>query len=200
MQLRVSPRWNSRKSKTNTARFASRSNTWKSCCAAGKILALIRDDLNEWPRNMATSARTELALDVVTEFEESDLVARRRNLDQPDRAWLYQRVPATPTARSGAAARASPAWRPKTKTPLSISTPPTRLDHILFFTDQGKVYAERAYMIPEAARGGKGTLINAFLALQPEEYITAITSVSTFEDAKGYFVLCTHRGRISASR
>ena len=26
---------------------------------------------------------------------------------------------------------------------------------MMFFTDQGKVYAERAYMIPEASRGGR---------------------------------------------
>jgi DNA gyrase subunit A len=70
------------------------------------------------------------------------------------------------------------------------------LDHLLFFTDQGKVYAQRAYMIPEARREGKGTLINAFLALQPEEYVTAVASVPTFENTTGYFVLCTRGGRI----
>ena len=33
------------------------------------------------------------------------------------------------------------------------------LDHLLFFTNKGKVYAERAFQLPDTDRSGKGTLI-----------------------------------------
>ncbi len=69
-------------------------------------------------------------------------------------------------------------------------------DNIHWQYREAWVYSQRAYMIPEAGRGAKGTLINAFLALQPEEYVTAIAAVPSFEDTAGYFVLCTRRGRI----
>jgi DNA gyrase subunit A len=68
------------------------------------------------------------------------------------------------------------------------------LDHLLFFTNRGKVYAERAFQLPETDRNGKGTLINSIMALEPEERITATAHVENFES--GYFVLCTRKGRI----
>src|SRR5207248_3257722 len=68
------------------------------------------------------------------------------------------------------------------------------LDHLLFFTNKGKVYAERSFQLPEADRNGKGTLINSLLALESDESITAMARVENFES--GYFVLCTRKGRI----
>ena len=69
------------------------------------------------------------------------------------------------------------------------------LDTVLFFTDWGKVYSERAFAIPEAARAGKGTMVHSILALGADEHITAIVPVSSF-DNEGYFVLATKFGRI----
>jgi DNA gyrase subunit A len=69
------------------------------------------------------------------------------------------------------------------------------LDTVLFFTDWGRVYSERAYAIPEAARAGKGTMIQSILALNADEHVTAIVPVSSF-DTDGYFVLATKFGRI----
>jgi DNA gyrase subunit A len=68
-------------------------------------------------------------------------------------------------------------------------------DTLLFFTSTGRVYSQKAYYVPEAARAGRGTLVHAFLALQPIERITAIVAVRSF-DTQGYFVLATRGGRI----
>jgi DNA gyrase subunit A len=68
-------------------------------------------------------------------------------------------------------------------------------DTLLFFTSTGRVYSQKAYYIPEAARAGRGTLVQSFLALQPGERITAIVPVRSF-NMQGYFVLATRRGRI----
>src|SRR5690606_19794651 len=62
-------------------------------------------------------------------------------------------------------------------------------------SDRGKVYCERAFAIPETQRHSKGTLIHAVLPLMPDEHITAVLPVSTF-DVEGYFVMATKHGRI----
>src|SRR5260221_14106000 len=72
------------------------------------------------------------------------------------------------------------------------------LDHLLFFTNKGKVYAERGFGIPEADRNGKGTLLNSLMALEPDERITATACVPNFES--GYFVLCTRNAKIKRVR
>lgn len=69
------------------------------------------------------------------------------------------------------------------------------LNTILYFTNMGKVYAEKAYQIPEFDRTAKGTSLMNILPLLPEEKVTAALPVHTFEDA-GYLTMVTRQGRI----
>ena len=69
------------------------------------------------------------------------------------------------------------------------------LNHILFFTNRGKVYAERAFEIPQLDRTAKGTSLMAILPLMPEEKVTAALAVPNFEDAE-YLTMITRKGRI----
>ena len=66
---------------------------------------------------------------------------------------------------------------------------------ILFFSDRGKVYAEKAYNIPELDRTAKGTSLMNILPLMPEESITAALPVHSFEDAE-YLTMITRKGKI----
>ena len=161
-----------------------------------KILALIRDDVNALAEKYGDDRRTELALDVMTDFVDSDLIRDEEVLISLTERGYIKRVPviAYRSQRRGGKGVTGMATREEDSVEHLYAA--GSLDHVLFFTDQGKVYSQRAYMIPEAGRGAKGTLINAFLALQPEEYVTAIAAVPSFEDTAGYFVLCTRRGRI----
>jgi DNA gyrase subunit A len=164
-----------------------------------KILALIRDDLNALAEKYGDNRRTELALDQATQFNESDLIREEEVLISLTERGYIKRTPVEAYRSQRRGGKGVTGMATREEDTVEMIHPANSLDHVLFFTDQGKVYAERAYMIPEAARGGKGTLINAFLALQPEEYVTAIASVpgfATFDAADGYFVLCTRKGRI----
>jgi DNA gyrase subunit A len=69
------------------------------------------------------------------------------------------------------------------------------LDHVLFFTNQGRVYSERAYNLPEGGRTAKGAHINNVLNLQSGEKVTAMIPVEDFEQSE-YIVLLTRQGRI----
>ena len=161
-----------------------------------KVLALIRDDLNALAEKYGDDRRTELALDQGVEFSESDLIREEEVLISLTERGYIKRVPIEAYRSQRRGGKGVTGMVTRDEDTVEMIHAANSLDHILFFTDQGKVYAERAYMIPEASRGGKGTLINAFLALQPEEYVTAIASVPTFENVRGYFVLCTRKGRI----
>ncbi len=161
-----------------------------------KILALIRDDINELSETYGDERRTELALDMATEFAESDLVREEEVLISLTERGYIKRVPAAAYRSQRRGGKGVTGMTTREEDSVEFLYAANSLDHVLFFTDQGKVYSERAYMIPEAGRNAKGTLINAFLALQPEEYVSTIAAVKTFEDTEGYFVLCTRKGRI----
>ena len=68
-------------------------------------------------------------------------------------------------------------------------------DHILFFTNKGRMYHLKGYEIPESGRHAKGTAIVNLLPVESEEKITAMIPVSDFEDGK-YLLMATRCGII----
>jgi len=67
--------------------------------------------------------------------------------------------------------------------------------HLLFFTNKGKVYAKKAYRIPEASRTAKGTFLTNIIELTEDEFVTAIISISDFEPGE-FLTMVTKRGVI----
>jgi DNA gyrase subunit A len=68
-------------------------------------------------------------------------------------------------------------------------------DYLLFFTNQGRVYSDRVWNLPEAARTGKGMPLVNVLNLGARETVTALVLVESFQQAK-YISLLTTQGRI----
>ena len=68
-------------------------------------------------------------------------------------------------------------------------------DHILFFSDKGKVYKLKGYNVPEYSRTGKGLPIINLLALEKEEKINTMLKV-TPEDANKCLVFSTKNGLV----
>ena len=77
------------------------------------------------------------------------------------------------------------------ETILSCSTH----DHILFFTNKGRMYRLKTYQIPEAGRTAKGTAIVNLLQLEDGESVTTTISVPEFEDGK-YLTMVTRNGTV----
>ena len=67
--------------------------------------------------------------------------------------------------------------------------------HLLFFTNKGRIYAKKAYRIPEAGRTAKGTNLVNIIDLQEGEKVTAIISVSDYVEGE-YLTMVTKRGVI----
>ncbi|MBI5502249.1 MAG: DNA gyrase subunit A [Deltaproteobacteria bacterium] len=64
-------------------------------------------------------------------------------------------------------------------------------DHVLFFSDRGRVYAKKVYDVPEGGRAAKGRAIVNFVGMEPDEKVAAILPVGTF--AEGRFVVTASR-------
>ena len=68
-------------------------------------------------------------------------------------------------------------------------------DHILFFTDKGRVHHRKGYQIPEAGRTARGTAIINILPLLPEESVTAMVITREFHENE-YLVMVTKKGTV----
>ena len=72
-------------------------------------------------------------------------------------------------------------------------------DHILYFTNYGKVYHNKAYVVPEGSRTSKGLNIVNLLPLESGEKVTVMLKMSEFEDDK-YIVMGTKNGVVKRSQ
>lgn len=160
-----------------------------------KILAVIREDVAEVAEKYGDARRTDVIYGVSTEFNEADLVRDEEVAILLSRQGYIKRVPSTAYRAQRRGGKGVIGMLTKEADGVDDIITANSLDTLLFFTDWGKVYSERAYAIPEAARAGKGTMIHSFLALGADEHVTAIVPVSSF-DKDGYFVLATRYGRI----
>lgn len=66
-------------------------------------------------------------------------------------------------------------------------------DHILFFTDTGRVHHRKGYQIPEAGRTARGTAIVNVLPLDAGETVTAMVMTREFNEDE-YLLMATRKG------
>ena len=68
-------------------------------------------------------------------------------------------------------------------------------DYIMFFMNNGRVYVEKVYEIPEASRTSKGRSVNNVLQLQEGEQIAAMICVKEISEENN-LVMCTKNGTV----
>lgn len=67
--------------------------------------------------------------------------------------------------------------------------------YLMFFTNTGRVYRLKTYMIPEGSRTSRGTAIVNLLQMLPGENITAIIPMKEYDDGKFLF-MATKNGMV----
>ncbi len=72
--------------------------------------------------------------------------------------------------------------------------PTSTHDYLYFFTNLGRVYAIKAYQIPESSRQAKGSPIVNYITFKENEKIAAITSIPTSENTYKYLFFVTKEG------
>lgn len=69
------------------------------------------------------------------------------------------------------------------------------LDHVLFFSNKGKLYRLQGYQIPEASRIARGTAIVNILPLEQDEKINAVIPIKKYSK-DNFLVMATKNGII----
>ena len=68
-------------------------------------------------------------------------------------------------------------------------------DHMLFFTDMGRVHHRKGYQIPEAGRTARGTAMVNVLPLEAGENVTAMVITREFDENE-YLMMVTRKGTV----
>jgi DNA gyrase subunit A len=160
-----------------------------------KILGLIKDDLSELVEKYGDPRRTRIAPDASEEFSEEDLVPDEAVLVSITQRSYVKRVGANTYRLQTRGGRGVTGHSMRGEDEVMMLFPARSLDTILFFSDRGKVYSEKAYQIPDAGRTARGIPMVNILALSPDELVTAAVAVPDFS-AANYCTMATRNGKI----
>jgi DNA gyrase subunit A len=159
-----------------------------------KILEVVKDDLNELNTKYGDERRTRIMGDTHEEMKEEDLVADEAVLITFTQKGYIKRVAANLYRTQNRGGRGVSGQTVREADEVILMLPARTLHTILFFSDKGKVYSEKAYQIPDANRTDRGIPIVNVLSLDANERITAAVAVPNFD--AGYLTMATISGRV----
>ncbi len=160
-----------------------------------KILALIREDLEDVRNRFGDERRTEILPDSDGSLNEEDLIPNIPLFVTVTERGYAKRVPAETYRAQHRGGKGITGMKTRDEDSVMHAFACMAHDDLLFFTDKGKVYQQRAYEIPDASRVGKGIPLVNVLQIDPDERVTTIIPVRDWEKAD-YFIMLTEQGRI----
>ncbi|MBG7609504.1 MAG: DNA gyrase subunit A [Anaerolineae bacterium] len=160
-----------------------------------KKLSLIKDDLQELSDKFGDERRTLIAHDIESDLSDEDLIADEAVLISITDRGYVKRVGAKTYRAQRRGGRGVKGHATREEDEVLIMLPAHTHDTVLFFSNKGKVYSEKAYQIPDAGRTARGISIVNVLSISPGETITAAVAVKNFETAE-YCTMLTRSGRI----
>ncbi len=160
-----------------------------------KILGLIKTDLAELAEKYGDERRTHITIEEKEELREEDLVRDEPILVSFSEKGYIKRMAADVFKSMNRGRRGVSGQTMREEDEIIMLIPARSLQTILFFSDRGKVYSEKAYQIPDAGRTDRGIPIVNVLSLDAGERITAAVAVPSFESAL-YCTMATMKGRI----
>lgn len=160
-----------------------------------KILEIIRTDLNEVAEKYGDDRRTRIAPDHEMDLSDESLIQDEPVFISITNRGYIKRVSDQAYRRQGRGGRGVIGQSMRGEDEVSFFVRANTLDTILFFTDKGKVYSERAFELPEESRQGRGIPLVNIINLEAEENVTAVVTVTDFSQAK-FFAMATRLGRI----
>jgi DNA gyrase subunit A len=160
-----------------------------------KILGLILEDINELKEKYGDERMSEIMPGMDADLNMEDLIQDEDVLISITQRGFVKRTPVAAYRVQARGGKGLIGMGRREEDQLEHLFASGSLNTILFFSDRGKVYAEKAYNIPELDRTAKGTSLMNILPLMPEENITAALPVHSFEDAE-YLTMITRKGRI----
>jgi DNA gyrase subunit A len=159
---------------------------------SAKIYALIKQDLVELRQKYGDERRTAI-VPVADEVNMEDLIADAPCIVTLSHKGYIKRVPLDTYREQRRGGRGITGASTKEEDFLETLFVAATHDTLLFFTNFGRVYAERAFEIPEASRTSPGKAIVNLLNLQEGEKVAAMLRIREFREDQN-ILFATERG------
>ncbi len=159
-----------------------------------KMKAVLRQELIEIRDKFGDKRKTEIQ-DIEDEIDIEDLIEEEMCTFTLSNAGYIKRMPVDTYRTQSRGGRGVNAQNLKDEDYVKSMIIASTHDHMLFFTDLGRVHHRKGYQIPEAGRTARGTAIVNVLPLEPGEAVTAVVTTREFDDNE-YLMMVTRHGTV----
>ncbi len=159
-----------------------------------KLKGVLREELTTIRDKFGDSRKTEIQ-EVEDEIDIEDLIEEEDCAFTISNQGYIKRMPVDTYRTQGRGGRGVNAQNLKEEDFVKSLNVASTHDHMLFFTDKGRVHHRKGYQIPEAGRTARGTAIINVLPLLPEESVTAMVVTREFHENE-YLVMVTRKGTV----
>ena len=159
-----------------------------------KLQAVLREELIEIRDKFGDKRKTEIQ-DIEDEIDIEDLIEEETCAFTLSNHGYIKRMPVDTYRTQSRGGRGVNAQNLKDEDYVKSLNIASTHDHMLFFTDKGKVHHRKGYQIPEAGRTARGTAIVNVLPLEPGESVTAMVITREFNENE-YLMMVTRKGTV----
>ena len=159
-----------------------------------KLKKVLREELLEIRDKFGDKRKTEIQ-EIEDEIDIEDLIEEETCVFTLSSQGYIKRMPVDTYRTQGRGGRGVNAQNLKEEDFVRSLNIASTHDHMLFFTDRGKVHHRKGYQIPEAGRTARGTAIVNVLPLEIGESVTAMVITREFNEEE-YLMMCTAKGTV----
>ena len=159
-----------------------------------RVSQIIKDELDEVKRKFGDQRRTELMVGEVLSLEDEDLIEEADVLITLSNKGYIKRLDQAEFTAQKRGGRGVQGTGVKDDDFVRELVSTSTHDHLLFFTNKGRVYRLKGYEIPEYGRTAKGLPIVNLLKLDEGESIQTIINVESERSDDAYLFFTTRHG------
>ncbi|EGQ3099247.1 TPA: DNA gyrase subunit A [Staphylococcus pseudintermedius] len=164
-----------------------------------KLLELVREELTEIKEKFGDDRRTEIQLGGIDQLEDEDLIPEEQIVITLSHNNYIKRLPASTYRAQNRGGRGVQGMNTLDDDFVSQLVTPSTHDHVLFFTNKGRVYKLKGYEVPELSRQSKGIPIVNVIELDQDEVISTMIAVKDLDSEEDFLVFVTKKGLIKRS-
>lgn len=159
-----------------------------------RVSQIIKDELDEVKRKFGDQRRTELMVGEVLSLEDEDLIEESDVLITLSNRGYIKRLDQDEFTAQKRGGRGVQGTGVKDDDFVRELVSTSTHDHLLFFTNKGRVYRLKGYEIPEYGRTAKGLPVVNLLKLDEDESIQTVINVESDRSDDAYLFFTTRHG------
>ncbi len=163
------------------------------------LLQLVRDELTEIRDRFGDDRRTEIQLGGFEDLEDEDLIPEEQIVITLSHNNYIKRLPVSTYRAQNRGGRGVQGMNTLEEDFVSQLVTLSTHDHVLFFTNKGRVYKLKGYEVPELSRQSKGIPVVNAIELENDEIISTMIAVKDLESEDNFLVFATKRGVVKRS-